>query len=488
MIKTRFAPSPTGELHIGGVRTALFSYLFAKKNKGQFLLRIEDTDKERSSEGFSKSILEACDWLGFDCAAQVTYQSNNLARHKEVSDKLLENDDVYFCYCSKERLENLRQEQIKTGQIPKYDNHCRDKNYYKNTEMRPVKEPVIRFKNPQAGEVIFDDLVKGSIVIKNSQLDDFVIFKTDGSPTYNFAVSVDDLDAGVTHVLRGDDHINNTPKQINLLAAICKLEAKTKLDVVYGHVPMILGADGTRLSKRHNALSVLEYRQQGFLKEALLNYLARLGWSHGDQEIFSMEELIKFFSINSINNSPASFDYEKLLWVNQQHIKDYDLPKLAILVKTFLVKIPRVQDAKIKNEMLGAAIDLIRARVRTLVELAEQISYFFMDDLDYKNEAVAKHLDGKIEVINRLIEKFEAIDDWNFISFNEEDKAALEAKIEGFVTSLAHELNQKTPYVGMAFRVAITGVDKSPATNKIAVILGKQEVLKRLQISKSLIN
>ena len=309
-LTTRFAPSPTGYLHIGGARTALFSWLYARRHGGDFILRIEDTDRERSTEESVNAILEGMNWLGLEYDQGPFYQTHRFDRYKEVIQKLLDQGDAYYCYCTREELDEMREGQRSRKEKPRYTGLCRSR-----TEPREGVDPVIRFKNPMDGAVVVDDLVRGKVVFQNSELDDLIIARSDGTPTYNLTVVVDDLDMGLTHVIRGDDHLNNTPRQINILRALGAELPK------YAHLPMILGSDGGRLSKRHGAVSVMQYRDEGYLPEALLNYLVRLGWSHGDQEIFSMDEMVSLFEVESVNHSASTFNPEKLLWLNQHYIK-----------------------------------------------------------------------------------------------------------------------------------------------------------------------
>jgi glutamyl-tRNA synthetase len=308
-VRTRFAPSPTGVLHLGSVRTALYCWLYARHHGGQFILRIEDTDPERSTKENVDAILDGLAWLGLDADEGPYYQTDRFDRYREVIDRWLSEGQAYRCFCTKEELAELRENQMNAGERIRYDGRCRDR-----MEPRAGVDPVVRFKNPLDGEVMVNDQVRGRVVFENAQLDDLVIARSDGSPTYNFSVVVDDLDMKITHVIRGDDHLNNTPRQMNMLAA---LGAEPP---VYAHLPMILGPDGAKLSKRHGAVDIREYKEQGYLPEAMLNYLVRLGWSHGDQEIFSVEEMIEFFDIADVNHSASSFNPEKLLWLNQQHV------------------------------------------------------------------------------------------------------------------------------------------------------------------------
>src|SRR5687768_6829214 len=328
MIRTRFAPSPTGYLHIGGARTALFSWAYARRHGGKFVLRIEDTDLERSTAESTQAILDGMAWLGLDYDEGPFYQMQRLARYHEVADRLLRAGNAYYCYCSKEELDAMREQQRAAGLKPRYDGRWR---HSKETPPAGVK-PVVRLKNPIDGAVAFNDLVKGEIIVANSELDDLVLLRADGVPTYNFGVVIDDLDMNITHVIRGDDHVNNTPRQINIYNALGAPLPH------FAHVPMILGQDGERLSKRHGAVSVMQYQEEGFLPEALLNYLARLGWSHGDEEKFSRDQLVEWFDLEHISKSPARFDPEKLKWLNAQHLKESDDVRLAELATLFLVQ------------------------------------------------------------------------------------------------------------------------------------------------------
>ncbi|MDP7522458.1 MAG: glutamate--tRNA ligase, partial [Arenicellales bacterium] len=321
-VRTRFAPSPTGHLHIGGIRTALYSWLEARRQGGQFILRVEDTDQERSTQAATEVILEGMHWLGLDPDEGPFFQSQRFDRYRQLTELLLDQGKAYHCWCSQDEVNQMREEQRRRGEKPRYDRRCRD-----NPNPRPGVEPVVRFRNPIDGSVVIDDLIKGRVVISNEEMDDLVIARGDGSPTYNFAVVVDDLDMKITHVIRGDDHFLNTPRQINIFHA---LDAPLP---AFAHVPMILGDDGQKLSKRHGALSVLEYRREGFLPEAILNYLVRLGWSHGDQEIFSIEEMTSLFNIGAVNKAASAFNTEKLMWLNQHYIKSTPPKKLALLLK-----------------------------------------------------------------------------------------------------------------------------------------------------------
>ena len=376
-IRTRFAPSPTGYLHIGGARTALFSWLFARRHGGTFILRIEDTDLERSTPESVQAIMDGMAWLNLDYDEGPFYQMQRMDRYGEVLQQLLAEGHAYRCYCSKERLEQLRTDQQAAKQKPRYDGHCRHLN------SQDVSAPhVIRFKNPEEGEVTFDDLVRGPITISNDELDDLIIARTDGTPTYNFTVVVDDFDMQITHVIRGDDHINNTPRQINILKA---LNATLPL---YAHVPMILGGDGKRLSKRHGAVSVMQYKEDGYLPDALLNYLLRLGWSHGDQEVFSRDEMIALFDLEHINHAPAAFNEDKLQWLNQHYIKTDTPSSLSDLFSYQL----DLLDINYDDSSLAGIIAAQAERCKTLREMAEKSRYFFEDFEQYDEKAAQKNL------------------------------------------------------------------------------------------------
>ena len=385
--KTRFAPSPTGYLHVGGARTALYAWLYARRHSGQFVLRIEDTDLERSTPEAVAAILEGMTWLGLQWDEGPYYQTQHFERYRQVVQQLLDSGHAYRCYCSKQRLQSLRQEQQAAHIKPRYDGCCRDKSPSAEQLQQPF---VVRFKTPLDGEVSFDDQVHGTITVANEQLDDLIIMRSDGVPTYHLSVVVDDWDTEITHVIRGDDHINNTPRQIHILRALGAPQP------VYAHVPMILGADGKRLSKRHGAVSVLQYRSDGILPEALLNYLLRLGWSHGDQEIFSLQEMQQLFNLEHISHAPAAFDPLKLAWLNQHYIKQMPAEDLAELLR------PQLQQAGVSMQDVAlhehtehgpALVPLVRLlaeRVKTLVELAAQSKYFYIPPSCYEVQAQAK--------------------------------------------------------------------------------------------------
>lgn len=378
-IKTRFAPSPTGYLHVGGARTALYSWLFARNHGGEFVLRIEDTDLERSTPEAIEAIMDGMNWLNLEWDEGPYYQTKRFDRYNAVIDQMLEEGTAYKCYCSKERLEALREEQMAKGEKPRYDGRCRHSH-----EHHADDEPcVVRFANPQEGSVVFDDQIRGPIEFSNQELDDLIIRRTDGSPTYNFCVVVDDWDMEITHVIRGEDHINNTPRQINILKA---LKAPVP---VYAHVSMINGDDGKKLSKRHGAVSVMQYRDDGYLPEALLNYLVRLGWSHGDQEIFTREEMIKYFTLNAVSKSASAFNTDKLLWLNHHYINALPPEYVATHLQWHIEQ----ENIDTRNgPQLADLVKLLGERCKTLKEMAQSCRYFYEDFAEFDADAAKKHL------------------------------------------------------------------------------------------------
>lgn len=454
MIRTRFAPSPTGYLHIGGARTALFSWAYARKHGGKFVLRIEDTDLERSTQQSTEIILEGMEWLGLDYDEGPFYQMERLARYREAAEQLLRDNRAYNCYASKEELDTMREQQRAAGLKPRYDGRWRDS---KQTPPAGVK-PVIRFKNPQEGYVVFNDLVKGKITVANHELDDLVLLRSDGIPTYNFGVILDDLDMNISHVIRGDDHINNTPRQINILKALGATLPQ------YAHVPMILGTDGERLSKRHGAVSVTQYREDGYLPEAVVNYLARLGWSHGDEEIFDRDQLITWFDLTSINHAPAKFDPQKLRWLNQQYLKTIDSNRLAKLAAPFLER----DNCEISNgPNLSKIVNLLKERVDTIEELADAAVYFFRP-LEPSSDLKAQHFNLEVKpVLDSLIEKFTVIE-WNYETIHSEIKKT------------ANKFEMKLPKLAMPLRVMVTGEAQTPSIAAVLELLGREETLKRM--------
>lgn len=457
MIRTRFAPSPTGFLHIGGARTALFCWLFSKKVGGKFILRVEDTDRERSTDESVQAILESMEWLGLDYDEGPFYQTQRFDRYEQVIQQLLDQNHAYYCSCSRERLDKLRAEQMANKQKPRYDGCCREK----GLESSDAEPGVIRFKNPQTGNVVFKDLVKGEISVNNQELDDLIIARSDGTPTYNLTVVVDDWDMQITHVVRGDDHVNNTPRQINILKAL-------NADIPeYAHVPMILGEDGKRLSKRHGAVGVMQYFEEGFLPEALLNYLVRLGWSHGDQELFTREEMIQYFSLEGINRAPSSFSTHKLEWINQQAMKTMDLAELIKLVKQRLLKL----GTQVNEELdLTGIVDLYRERVKTINELAVSILYVFQDFTEYDAKAAKKAFStAALEPLKLLEQKFDALESWNAESIHQ------------IVQDVTTELDVGMGKVGQPLRVAVTGGSFSPPIDQTVEIIGKATTLQRIK-------
>ena len=391
-ITTRFAPSPTGYLHVGGARTALFSWLYARKTGGQFILRIEDTDLERSTQESVNAILEGMAWLGLDYDLGPFYQTHHFDRYKEIIQQLIAQGDAYYCYCSKDELEQLRTEQMANKEKPRYNGKCRDAQI-----VELDREPVIRFKNPVDGVVTIPDLVKGDIVVANKELDDLIIARGDGTPTYNLTVVVDDMDMKVTHVIRGDDHINNTPRQMNILNALGAELPK------YAHLPMILGADGARLSKRHGAVSVMQFRDEGYLPEALLNYLVRLGWSHGDQEIFSLDEMVQYFELADVNVSASTFNMEKLLWLNHHYIMTAEPEHVARHLSWHMGQLNLDLSA---GPALVDVVKIQRERSKTLVDMAAASVYFYKEFESYDEKAVKKNFSaGSDQVLSSLYEQ-----------------------------------------------------------------------------------
>jgi glutamyl-tRNA synthetase len=459
-VKTRFAPSPTGYLHIGGVRTALYSWLHARQNNGKFILRIEDTDRERSTQESVDAIIEGMNWIGLDYDEGPIFQTDRFDRYAEVINQLLEQGDAYHCVCTREELDAMRESQRKNKEKPRYNGKCRDANIDgKNIES------VIRFRNPTEGDVIIDDLIKGQIIINNRELDDLIIARSDGTPTYNLTVVVDDLDMGVTHVIRGDDHINNTPRQINMMKALSTI---MRADLPqFAHAPMILGDDGKRLSKRHGAVSVMQYRDEGFFPQALLNYLLRLGWSHEDQEIFSREEMINLFKIENVNGAPSTFNTKKLLWVNEQYIKTLPADEIAEHLQWHLDN----QKLDINNgPALTEVIEAHRDRAKTLKELAASIRYYYEDFTVYDEKAAKKHFKTATPVIlQNLVDKFSKLSNWNA------------KNIQAVIDASCDELELGMGKVGPALRVAVTGSGMSPSLDITLALIGQQRSLQRLE-------
>jgi len=457
-LRTRFAPSPTGYLHIGGARTALYSWLHARKHGGRFVLRIEDTDRERSTEESVNAILEGMTWLGLDYDEGPFYQTQRFDRYDEVIQQLLDKGLAYYCYCSREELDLMREEAMASKQKPRYDGRCRLR-----SEPREGVEPVIRFKNPTEGAVVIDDMIKGKVVISNAELDDLIIARSDGTPTYNLTVVVDDWDMGVTHVIRGDDHLNNTPRQINLLRA---LNAQPP---TYAHVPMILGEDGKRLSKRHGAVSVMQYREEGYLPEALLNYLVRLGWSHGDREIFSLDEMIELFDVSDVNVAASTFNPEKLLWLNQQYIMAAAPEKIAHHLSIHLGKlgIDPTEGPDIL-EVVAAQ----KERAQTLVEMAEISEFIYRDFETFDETAAKKNLRPVArEPLEKMREALAVVDDWTPQTLHQT------------VNQVAEALELKMGKVAQPLRVAVVGRAASPGIDVTLYLVGKATCLRRIDMA-----
>ncbi|MDC0239471.1 glutamate--tRNA ligase [Candidatus Thioglobus sp.] len=453
-MKSRFAPSPTGYLHIGGARTALFAWLWAKKHDSNFVLRIEDTDKHRSTQDSVDAILQGIDWLGLSYDEGPIYQSEKLERYREVLSQLLEEDKAYYCECTKERLEKMREAQIASGDKPKYDGCCRDKQ---------LKSGVVRFLNPDNGTVSFNDYVKGEIEIANTELDDLIIARSDGSPTYNLTVVVDDHDMEIECVIRGDDHINNTPKQINLYEA---LDWNTPR---FAHVPMILGVDGSRLSKRHGAINLISYRDAGFLPKALLNYIVRLGWSHGDQEIFSVDEMINLFELKNINKSPASFNQKKLDWINQSYIKTTEINELLSELEWHLNQLSiDLNDGPDIKEV----VETLRDRSKSLVNMAKNCVMFYHDFEDFESSLAIRffNLESR-SVLEDLLINLNTLEQWTAEHIHEVIQSICESRNIGFGK------------VGQPFRIAISGDGKAGSIDRCAQLVGKKRVLLRLKMA-----
>lgn len=463
MIKTRFAPSPTGFLHIGGARTALFSWAYARHCGGKFVLRIEDTDLERSTNAATQGILDGMAWLNLNYEEGPFFQTQRFARYKEVIAQMLKNGTAYYCYTSKEELEKMRKEQEAQKIKPRYNGIWRPEEGKTLPPIPSGVSPVVRFKNPKEGSVVWNDFVKGRIEIQNSELDDLIIARADGTPTYNFCVVVDDFDMGITHVIRGDDHINNTPRQINILKA---LGAKIP---EYAHLSMILGDDGTKLSKRHGAVSVMQYKEDGFLPEAVLNYLARLGFAHGDDEIFSMNQLIEWFDLNKITPSSAQFNTEKLKWLNQHYIKEKNIADLKLLLKPFVKQEGFLNQVEENESLYENLISLYKERVQTLKELAKEIAPFFQAiDLDFD---LLKEFDLKSNqnAFLQLKNAFENLNDWQKENINTDFKKVLK------------ENKLKMPVLAMPLRVVLLGKTHTPSVDCVLEYMGKEKTCNAIE-------
>jgi glutamyl-tRNA synthetase len=440
---------------VGGARTALFSYLYARKNKGKFILRIEDTDRERSTQASVDAIFEGMNWLGLEHDGKVPFQTQRFPQYKEKVQQLLDEGKAYYCTCSKQRLDEIREAQMKAGGKPRYDGKCRDLNLPKS------EDAVVRFKNPQEGEVTFDDYVRGVITTSNKELDDLIIARPDGTPTYNFTVVIDDIDMNISHVIRGDDHINNTPRQINIYQALGADLPK------FAHLPMILGDDGARLSKRHGAVGVMEYAKNGYLPEAVLNYLVRLGWSYEDKELFTKQEMIELFDLKKVNKAPSAFNTSKLNWINQQYIQQADSTRLAELLKQRLeamnVSVPESID-------LVKVVDMFKERAVTINDMADSALFLFNDIKDYDEKAVKKVFkQSAILPFETLIKKMSEVKDWD------------NANLHGLIEDTVNQLEVGFGKVGQPLRVALTGQSSGPANDEIMQVLGQAESIKRTE-------
>jgi glutamyl-tRNA synthetase len=454
-VVTRFPPSPTGFLHVGNARTAIFNWLYARRMKGKFILRIEDTDTERSTQEAIDVIFEALEWLGIDWDEGPYYQTKRLDIYNDYLERLIDSGRAYYCTCSPDEIEAMRQKAMATGGKPKYDGTCRDK------ELSKTPGAVIRFKAPLSGTTVVEDVVKGNIVFQNDELDDFILCRSDGIPTYNYAVVIDDITMQVNTVIRGDDHVMNTPKQILIYHALdCPLP-------IFGHVPMVLGTDKSRFSKRHGAVSVSAYRNMGFLPDAMLNYLVRLGWSHGDQEFFTRQELIEVFDLEHIGRSAGVFDPEKLLSLNADHIRVTPPEKLVAPLKPFLKR----RGIEIEDSgLLIKVIETLHARSKTLEEMAEISLFYFAEDIDYEEKAAKKFLKpAAVEALQLLIDQLQKLEDFS------------EKKLETAFQAVMDQTGLKLGKIAQPVRVALTGRTASPGIFEVTAILGKDRVVSRLQ-------
>lgn len=462
IVKTRFAPSPTGYLHIGGARTALFSWLYARRHGGRFVLRIEDTDRERSTHEAINTILEGMAWLGLDYDEGPFYQTERFDRYREVIQTLLAQGKAYCCYCSRERLAQLRDEQLSRKEKPRYDRHCRRLGEPPTNANGP---PVIRFKTPEEGVTIVDDRVRGRIVFRNDELDDLIIARADGTPTYNFAVVVDDMDMAITHVIRGDDHLNNTARQVNILKA---LGASSP---IYAHVPMILDENGKKLSKRTGAASVMEYRDQGFLPEAVLNYLVRLGWAHGDQEIFSVDEMVEHFDIDQINQSAASLNRPKLHWLNQHYLMTSD-PSHVGRHLSWHLGLHGIDPAD--GPPIEEIVKSQAQRSKTLLEMADQSLFFYRDPVDYDAKAARKTFSAETPgLFTKVRAELSALQDWT------------PEALHGAVMAVAQALELKLGNVAQPLRIAVCGGPISPPIDVTLAVLGRETTLRRIEAAEA---
>ena len=470
-VRVRFAPSPTGHLHIGGARTALFNWLYSRHNKGTFILRIEDTDTTRSTDEYIEAIIEGMKWLGLDWDEGPFRQTERFDVYRSYADKLIQEGKAYYCNCSAEELEARRKEAMAKGLPLKYDGRCRNKERVQGVEDSRVQgsgskgQGAVRFKMPQEGRTVVNDLIKGEVVFENTQLDDLIILRSDGTPTYNLTVVVDDVDMKISHIIRGDDHLNNTPKQIHIYNAFGYDIPK------FAHLPMILGADKTRLSKRHGATSVMAYYEMGYLPEALMNYLVRLGWSHGDQEIFSKEELVTHFSFENVGKAAAVFNPEKLLWLNSQYIINSKPEELAELVMPFLVKAEIIDEGQaLDKAWLSRAIVTLQERAKTLIELANSLRYYISEDIEYIEKAKVKFLNEKSrELLGELKDALSSVADFSM------------QEIEKVFHDMVEKHGIKLGALAQPVRVAITGGTESPGIYELLEIVGKEKTISRLE-------
>ncbi|MCC7200667.1 MAG: glutamate--tRNA ligase [Gammaproteobacteria bacterium] len=461
-VRTRFAPSPTGLLHIGGVRTALFCWLYARRHGGVFVLRVEDTDRERSTDEAVQVILDGMKWIGLDHDEGPFYQTKRYDRYREVIGQWLAEGKAYHCYCSKDELEQMRNDQLARKEKPRYDGRCRHR-----TEPLAGVSPVVRFKNPTEGSVVVPDAVHGDVEFRNTELDDLIIQRSDGNPTYNFCVVVDDYDMKITHVIRGDDHLNNTPRQMNMLLAMGATPP------IYAHLPMILGPDGAKLSKRHGAVSVLQYREEGYLPEALLNYLARLGWSHGDQELFTMDEMTKLFDIHDVNKSAAAINPAKLDWINQQHMMKASGEHLADELGWHM---QRLGVDTSRGPSLAAVADVQKERAKTLKEMAANSVFFYVAPTQYEEKAAKKNLNAETKPqLEKVLAGLAALEDFS--------APAIHALLQGIAEAGSLNLGK----VAQPVRVAIAGGGVSPPIDQTLALLGREEVLARLDRALSVV-
>ncbi len=459
-IRVRFAPSPTGHLHIGGARTALFNWLYARHHGGVFVLRIEDTDRTRSTDEYIDAIIQGLKWLNLDWDEGPFRQTDRFDVYRSYVGRLLKEGRAYYCYCNPEELEARKKEAMSQGKSWKYDGRCR-----KLKEPVSGVAPAVRFLMPQEGRTVVGDLIKGTVIFENSQLDDLIILRSDGTPTYNLTVVVDDVDMRITHVIRGDDHLNNTPKQIHIYNAFGYEVPK------FGHLPMILGADKTRLSKRHGATSVMAYYEMGYLPDALVNYLVRLGWSYGDQEVFTREELVKYFSFENVGRAAAVFNPEKLLWLNQQYIIASEPEKLVELVRPFLIReniIP--EDQELDMVWLAKAIKSLQERAKTLIELANSLRYYIAEEVEYQEKAKEKFLDEKsLLLLKDLRDEISSLSDFSH------------QELERVFKSIVEKHGVKLGALAQPVRVAMTGSTESPGIYEVLEVLGQEKTLKRLE-------